>query len=223
MLKDFFRNRVFIGGFVLLICVAVGLYLLHTNSPKEPIVIYKPVEPLPKSTQRTVDSETQPDVATSEVQPESPADVETTDAAEEATIKMTLSELRELIKMEVDKRAPALIEAEKARLHKIKEEELAAAAALDDLNVWVQKFRVDFKGELAEIRGADLDTMSEEEQLALFEKMLGVEGKLNEVFDRVAALPKLARDRVLESIEERFSNPDNAEYVLSEIRKRIIN
>ena len=211
-----------ISVFVVLI-VGIGLYHLQTQSPKDPIIIYKPVEPLPKSTQRTVDSETQPDVAPFEVQPENPADIETTDAAEEATIKMTRSELRELIKMEVDKRAPALIDAEKAKLLEIKEAELAAAAALDDLNVWVQKFRVDFKAELAEIREADLDTMSEKEQLALFEKMLGVDGKLNEVFDRVAALPKLARDRVLESIEERFSNPDNAEYVLAEIQSRIVD
>lgn len=211
-----------ISVFVVLI-VGIGLYHLQTQSPKDPIIIYKPVEPLPKSTQRTVDSETQPDVAPFEVQPENPADIETTDAAEEATIKMTRSELRELIKMEVDKRAPALIEAEKAKLLEIKEAELAAAAALDDLNVWVQKFRVDFKAELAEIREADLDTMSEKEQLALFEKMLGVDGKLNEVFDRVAALPKRARDRVLESIEERFSNPDNAEYVLAEIQNRIVD
>ena len=34
--------------FIVAIC-AVGLYYLQTQPPKEPIVIYKPVEPLPKS------------------------------------------------------------------------------------------------------------------------------------------------------------------------------
>lgn len=32
--------------------VGVGLYYLQTRPPKEPIMIYKPVEPLPKSTQQ---------------------------------------------------------------------------------------------------------------------------------------------------------------------------
>lgn len=50
MLKDLFRNRVFIGGFVLLICAAAGLYLLYTDNPKEPILIVKSVEPIEKST-----------------------------------------------------------------------------------------------------------------------------------------------------------------------------
>ena len=33
----------------LVLIVGIGLYLLPTQLPKEPIVIYKPVEPLPKS------------------------------------------------------------------------------------------------------------------------------------------------------------------------------
>ena len=37
-----------ISVFIVAIC-AVGLYMLATQPPKEPIVIYKPVEPLPKS------------------------------------------------------------------------------------------------------------------------------------------------------------------------------
>ncbi len=184
--------------------------------PDEPIVIYKPVEPLPKSRQPSVDSEVLSDVVDSdEAESEHQGAIETTGAANEETIKMTLSELRELIKTEV--------EAETARLNEIKESEIEAAAALADLNVWIQKFRVDFKAELAEIREAHLDGMSEREQLALLEKMRGVDSKLTGVFDRVAALPKLARDQVLESIEERFSAPETAEYVLAEIQSRIVD
>ena len=37
--------------FIVAIC-AVGLYYLQTQPPKDPIVIYKPVEPLPKSTEQ---------------------------------------------------------------------------------------------------------------------------------------------------------------------------
>lgn len=37
-----------ISVFLVAIC-AVGLYLLATQPPKDPIIIYKPVEPLPKS------------------------------------------------------------------------------------------------------------------------------------------------------------------------------
>lgn len=37
--------------FIVVIC-AVGLYYLQTRPPKEPIVIYKPVEPLPKPTEQ---------------------------------------------------------------------------------------------------------------------------------------------------------------------------
>lgn len=49
MLRNIFSNRLFIGVFVVLICAVVGIYFLRTDLPDKPIVIVKPVEPLPKS------------------------------------------------------------------------------------------------------------------------------------------------------------------------------
>ena len=50
MLKNLLSNRIFIGILVLLICGVVSVYFLRTDLPEEPIKIYKPVEPLAKST-----------------------------------------------------------------------------------------------------------------------------------------------------------------------------
>ena len=45
-----FWRKYWIGLTVFLVAiVGVGLYYLQTRPPKDPIVIYKPVEPLPKS------------------------------------------------------------------------------------------------------------------------------------------------------------------------------
>lgn len=49
MLRNIFSNRFFIGVLVVLICAVAGIYFLRTDLPDEPIVIVKPVEPLPKS------------------------------------------------------------------------------------------------------------------------------------------------------------------------------
>ena len=50
MLKAVFLNRLFIGVWVLLVCGVVSVYFLHTDTPEEPIKVYKPVEPLEKPT-----------------------------------------------------------------------------------------------------------------------------------------------------------------------------
>ena len=60
MLKDLFTHRLFIGVFVLLMCAVVSVYFLRTDIPDEPIKIYTPVEPLPKSTAKTPVAETPP-------------------------------------------------------------------------------------------------------------------------------------------------------------------
>jgi hypothetical protein len=60
MLKDLFTHRLFIGVFVLLMCAVVSVYFLRTDIPDEPVKIYTPVEPLPKSTAETPVAETPP-------------------------------------------------------------------------------------------------------------------------------------------------------------------
>jgi len=98
---------------------------------------------------------------------------------------------------------------------------LAAAQALEETAAWMREFRVDFKADLAFIRSADVAAMSEAEQLELLYTALGMAGRLNEMFERIAALPKLARDQVLEDFHEGFSNPATADYVLAEINRRV--
>ena len=54
----FFRKHWFFLAFLLVAICGVSLYLLHINTPKEPILIIKPVEPLEKLTAETPVTET---------------------------------------------------------------------------------------------------------------------------------------------------------------------
>ena len=56
MFRDLFRNRLFIGILVLLICAAMSIYFLQTDTPKAPIKIYKPVEPIAKQPPKVGDT-----------------------------------------------------------------------------------------------------------------------------------------------------------------------
>ncbi|MYB93253.1 hypothetical protein F4054_19080 [Candidatus Poribacteria bacterium] len=44
MVRNILSNRLLIGLLILVICAVAGLYLLQMQPPKEPIIIYKPVE-----------------------------------------------------------------------------------------------------------------------------------------------------------------------------------
>ena len=56
MFRDLFRNRLFIGILVLLICAAMSIYFLQTDTPKAPIKIYTPVEPIAKQPPKVGDT-----------------------------------------------------------------------------------------------------------------------------------------------------------------------
>lgn len=44
MVRNILSNRLLIGLLILVICAVAGVYLLQMQQPKEPIIIYKPVE-----------------------------------------------------------------------------------------------------------------------------------------------------------------------------------
>ena len=54
----FFRKHWFFLAFLIVAICGVSLYLLHINTPKEPILIIKPVEPLEELTAETPVTET---------------------------------------------------------------------------------------------------------------------------------------------------------------------
>ena len=54
-MRSILSNRLFVGLLILVICAVAGLYLLQMQQPKEPIIIYKPVEvEPPKETEAPV-------------------------------------------------------------------------------------------------------------------------------------------------------------------------
>lgn len=54
----FFRKHWFFLTFLIVAICGVSLYLLHINTPKEPILIIKPVEPLEKPTTEVPEGDT---------------------------------------------------------------------------------------------------------------------------------------------------------------------
>jgi len=217
------RHRKWYWAVVPFVVLCIGCFVFFSQkAPQEPIKIYKATQPRVTAPQRPQSAQPTQDVSQQGLSTESltknpvlPVDM--------VRDGMTRDEVERVIQAAVQaKTAPY-----HAKIAELQEElaqkkaELAAAEALEETAAWMREFRVDFHANLAFIRSADVGAMSEAEQLELLDTALGLEGRLNEMFERIAALPKLAREQVLEDFHAGFSNPATADYVLAEINRRV--
>jgi len=217
------RHRKWYWALVPFVVLCIGCFVFFSQkAPQEPIKIYKVTQPRVTVPQRPQSAQPTQDVPQQGLSTESLTKnpVLPVDTVRDG---MTRAEVERVIQAAVQaKTAPYY-----AKIAELQEElaqkkaELAAAQALEDTAAWMREFRVDFHADLAFIRSADVAAMSEAEQLELLYTALGMAGRLNEMFERIAALPKLARDQVLEGFHAGFSNPATADYVLAEINRRV--
>lgn len=228
-----FIKRNWFWAFAILVVLCIGGFaLLKSNTPLEPVKVYKVVQP-EQTQNKTSGAES---ITTTETEEQSttptlvPSNNGPTSEDGEPVYRMTRKELDQLIQKHVQERVQPL-KAQKEKLEKTlaqkkaelaqKKAELAVEQALAETAAWMREFRPKLKADIAEIQNADITDLSMNEQLTLLEKAFDIEDRINEMWEHIATLPKLARDRILEKVQGYSTDPEVANYILAEINSRV--
>lgn len=225
------RNWFWVFAILVVLCIG-GFVLLKSNTPLDPVKVYKVVQP-EQAQNHTSGAESIPTTVTKAQSTTSTLVPNTkvfTSEDGEQVYRMTQKELDQLIKTASEKayeKAYEELQSQTNLLNALKAElsdkkaKLAVEQVLAETAAWMREFRPKLKADITEIRNANLADISTNEQLALVEKALDVEDRINEVWERIAALPKPARDRILEKVQGYSADPEVANYILAEINSRI--
>ena len=225
------RNWFWVFAILVVLCIG-GFVLLKSNTPLDPVKVYKVVQP-EQTQNQTSGAESIPTTVTEAQSTTSTLIPNTrvlTSEDGEPVYRMTRKELDQFIQKHVQERVQPL-KAQKEKLEETlaqkkvelaqKKAELAVEQALAETAAWMQEFRPKLKADIAEIQNADITDLSVNEQFTLLEKAFDIEDRINEMWEHIAALPKPARDRILEKVQGYSADPEVANYILAEINSRV--